>query len=384
VIRRPPERFDAVVVGGGLTGCLTALRLAQAGAAVALVEQYDIGTQASGRNAGSLHGQIQHEPFVTEGEGWAREWAPCLDLLKDAIAGWHALSDELGVDLEVRTKGGLLVADDPAQMPAIERKVALEREHGIDSQVLGRDELLALAPYLDERVVGGELCPIEGKASPILAAPAIARAAAGAGADLRRHTPVRALERDGDGFVVTTGRGRLAARRVVVAAGADTPRVTRMLGVDLPIEGPPMQVNVTEPVEPLVGHLVYYAGGRLTLKQAAAGSLLVGGGWPARTHPVTGRPTVDLEGMRRNLAIARSVVPAIGGARLLRTWWGVNNATPDQRPIVGPIDGVDGLVVGTFPFLGFTAAPVMGDLLATLALGRTPERDLEPFSPGRF
>jgi sarcosine oxidase, subunit beta len=69
---------------------------------------------------------------------------------------------------------------------------------------------------------------------------------------------------------------------------------------------------------------------------------------------------------------------------VLRAWVGVNNATPDQRPLIGEIEGVPGLVVGTFPYLGFTAGPIMGRLLARLALGRDPELDLTAYAPQRF
>ncbi len=378
------QPFDVLVAGGGITGSIAALRLAQAGARVALLERFDLGTQASGRNAGSLHAQIQHEPFVTEGEAWARAWAPSLGLLRDALAIWHGLSEELGVDLEVKTAGGLLVAEDDEQLRAIERKVALEQACGIDSVVLSRDDLRREAPYVAERMVGGELCRLEGKANPLLATPAVARAGTAAGATIVRGAVVEGIVRDHDGFAVTTSVGAFRAPRLVCAAGSEIPRLTRMVGVDLPIEGHPMQVSATEVVAPLVRHLVYFAGGRLTLKQARAGSLLIGGGWPAAVHPRSGRPTVDLDGLRRNLAVACEVVPAVAQARLLRTWTGVNNAVPDQRPIIGTIPKVPGLVVGTFPYLGFTAGPLLGALLADLALGRPVERDLAPFAPARF
>ncbi len=158
-------------------------------------------------------------------------------------------------------------------------------------------------------MVGGELCPIEGKANPLLATPAFAAAAERAGARIVRNADVTAIERTRAGFELTTSRGRFRAPRLVLCAGAATAPLARMLGIELPIEGHPMQVNVTEAVAPLVPHLVYFAGDRLTLKQARIGSLLIGGGWPAAVHPRSGRLTVDLHGVRRNLAVARRVVP---------------------------------------------------------------------------
>src|SRR3954454_18999355 len=101
---------DVLVVGGGVTGCAAAYYLAKAGAGVTLVERHDLNTQASGRNAGGLHGQIQHEPFLELGEDWAGEFGPTLPLLRDAVELWRGLPEELGADLEVNICGGLLVA----------------------------------------------------------------------------------------------------------------------------------------------------------------------------------------------------------------------------------------------------------------------------------
>lgn len=382
---QPVQRTEVLVVGGGIAGAATAYRLAQAGTETILLDRFDLGTQASGANAGSMHGQIQFTPFRDAGEAWARRWAPTLELLKASVEIWKGLSDELGVDVELRLGGGLLVASDERQLRLIERKVALENEYGIESRLLDRAALREVAPYVADEMVGGELCPIEGKANPLIATPAFGAAAERAGARIERGVEVRAISRPRDRFELETSAGRFEAPRLVICAGAETASLARMLGVELPIEGHPMQVNVTEAVAPLVPHLVYFAGDRLTLKQAQAGSLLIGGGWPATRHPQTGRPTVDVDGVRRNLAVARRVVPAVGRARLLRTWVGVNNAVPDEMPIIAALDDVvPGLVVGTFPYLGFSGGPIMGELLAALARGDEVAFDLRPFSPARF
>jgi glycine/D-amino acid oxidase-like deaminating enzyme len=377
-----PTRCDVLVVGGGLTGCATAYRLAQAGVDVVLVERFDLNTQGSGSNAGSLHVQLQHEPFLHRGEAWARAYAPATAFLAESTALWQTLGDELGSDLEVAILGGILVAETEAQLRDVERKVRIEREQGLDVELLSASDLQQIAPYVSDTMVGGELCRGEGKANPLLAGPAFARAAQAAGARLLLHTELRALERERDGFVAQTAAGPIAARRVVSCGGVEAGHVTQLLGVPLPVEAHAIQLGVTEPVAPLVRHLLYFAGDMLTLKQARAGSLLIGGGWPARLAP-DGTPTVDPRSLRANLAVARRVVPALGETRLLRTWAALVNGVDDWLPIVGEIERVPGLFVGVFPWMGFTAGPLMGQVLADLVLGR-PGRDLAPFSPGRF
>jgi len=371
------------VVGGGVTGCAASYHLASAGAEVLLLDKFDLNTQASGRNAGSLHGQIQHEPFLHLGEGWARSFLPALRLLIDSVAIWRDLSDVLGVDLEVVTAGGLLVAETAAQMRDIERKVAIEREAGLDVELLGPEDLRRLAPYVSERMVGGELSRVEGKANSLLAAPAFARAAEKLGAHIETHAEATAIENAKSGFRVRTSAGETSCRRLVLTGGTDLRQLGAMLGRNLPVTAEPVQVSVTEPVAPLVKHLVYFAGEKLTLKQARAGSLLIGGGWPARTSP-SGAAVINPDSLRANMRVAQKVVPAVGGAHLLRSWVGVGNGTPDHRPVLGELPGLPGLVVGMFPYMGLTAGPLMGRLLADLVLGRDPGRDLSPFRPDRF
>ncbi|MEI6039319.1 MAG: FAD-dependent oxidoreductase, partial [Actinomycetes bacterium] len=87
--------FENIVVGGGISGAATAYYLSQAGQESALIEQFNLNTQASGRNAGSLHGQIQYEGFHQLGETWAREFLPALKFLTDSLIIWKGLSKAL-------------------------------------------------------------------------------------------------------------------------------------------------------------------------------------------------------------------------------------------------------------------------------------------------
>jgi sarcosine oxidase subunit beta len=379
----PDLSADVLVVGGGLAGCATAYFLAKEGADVLAIDRADLNAEASGCNAGSLHAQIPHEPFVLEGEEWARTFAPALRLMLASIELWGGLETELGADLEVAVTGGLLVAETEAQMRDVARKAAIERAFGLDVRLLGRDELRALAPYVSERMAGGAFCPTEGKASPLKATPAFARAARARGARFETGRRLVSIAREGSAFVAETDRGRIRAGRIVDAAGAGAGEVAAMVGRPLPIQGFPIQVNVTEPAAPLVPHLVYSAGEKLSLKQAKNGTLLIGGGWPARIGP-DGRPRLDRESIVANLGVAMSVVPAVAGLKLVRTWPAIVNGTADWKPILGELPGVPGMFANVFPWMGFTAGPACARITADLVLGRDPGWDLSPFSAGRY
>lgn len=375
---------DVVVAGGGITGCATAYYLSRAGLRVVLAEQYDLNTQGSGRNAGSLHGQLQFEPYRVNGPQWATDYLPALRFLVDSLAVWRSLGEELETDLEVSTKGGLLVAETDEQAAQVSEKITLESANGFPAELVTGAALRELAPYLSERIVAAEYCPAEGKVNPLLAAPAFARAARRHGATILPRTRALDVQPADGGFAVSTTGPTIRCAKVVLGTGAALPTMTATLGLDLPITDEPVQVHATESVAPVIPHLVYYAGGRLTLKQARAGTLLIGGGWPATVDPVTGHPTVSLDSMRRNLRVAQHVAPWIGSLDVIRAWAGVGNATPDLRPLIGESPSVPGVFVGMFPHMGLTAGPLMGQVLSALVEGKDPGRQLTPFALDRF
>lgn len=378
-----PTDCHVLVVGAGITGAAAAYHLSRQGVDVLVVEAGLPAERASGANAGSLHAQIQHESFVTLGAEWARGFAPALRLLLAAVDRWEALGPELGVDLHVQMRGGLVVASTTGEMELLAQKVRLENALGVEAHVLSRRELDAVAPYVAADLVGGALWPREGKADSLTAVLSLLHAATTRGARLLAETRVVDIETvAGERHrtaLLSTG-GRVRAERIIVATGADD-RLLRAMGVCLPMSGDAMQVSVTAPTVALVEHLLYFAGSRLTVKQSPAGSILIGGGWPA-TIDSQGRARVRAGSITSNLAVACRVVPALAGADLLRTWAAVNNGVVDQLPVVGEV--APGVLFGTFPYLGFTAGPVLGEVLGDLALGRTPAHAVEHWSPYRF
>lgn len=369
-----------MIIGGGLAGCATAYYLTREGVQVTLVERSDLNMQASGANAGGFHAQIPHLTFMEEGDAWARNFAPVVEMLLAGIRLWGTLEKELDSDLEYYIGGGLLIADQDAQMRDIERRMEIEHSVGLEIHALTRDELQSIAPYASRKMVGGCYCPAEGKANPLKATRAFAKRAVEKGALILRNTEVTGLEQNGQGFLVRTSGGDIQASRVVNCAGADAGRIAAMLNMDVAIQGFPIQVSVTAAAEPFIKHLVYAAGLRLTLKQAANGTLLIGGGWPARINAVTGLPVVDLDSLLGNLRVAKQVVPAIGEAQLVRSWAATVNGTADWKPIIGEAPKHKGFFFNLFPWTGFTAGPISALVTSELVMGRTPSIDIKRYS----
>ena len=370
---------DVAVIGGGLVGLLAARTLAREGLSVAVIEAGDLGAAASGANAGSIHLQLQYPEFVSLGEGWARAYVPCLRFLKASLGLWQALAEELGVDLGLVCRGGVIAARTEAQMAAIAAKAGIEAEAGVETTLLSRAEIRALAPYLSEDAIGGGYCALEGKANPLRVTPALVEAARRAGVRLMTGTTVLGLERGGAAWAVRTTRGPLRAERIVNAAGAQAGRIGAMLGTPLAIEGFPLQVTVTEPVAPFIPHLVYSADAKLSLKQLANGGCVIGGGWPARER-ADGTLATDPASFVGNMATAARVVPAVAQARAIRSWTAWVNGTADWRPILGPDPAAPGVVHALFPWVGFSAGPMTARVAADLILGRVPAMPLQGVS----
>jgi sarcosine oxidase subunit beta len=374
-----PQTVDILVIGGGLAGCAMAYFLAREGADVVLLEERDLNSLASGANSGSLHAQIPYEPFVAEGESFARTFQPVVPLMLQSIELWQALERELDTDFEVNISGGILVADSDAQMSIIRRKIGFERAAGLPVHEVSAAELRSIAPYLSDRATGGSLCTAEGKANPLKAGPALAAAAERLGARIFRNQPVIGAAAEPSGFLIRTPSRTFRARRVVNCAGAQAARIAGMVGLTLAIEGFPIQASITEPIEPLVSHLIYSAGDRLTLKQTRHGGVVIGGGWAARLNPDNGRPSVESASVPPNLRAAVNLVPALASVHLLRTWPAVVNGTADWRPIFGAPARLPGFFSCVFPWMGFTAGPIAARLVADLVMGRKPPEAFAQF-----
>ena len=369
--------YDLAVIGGGLAGAATAYYACKRGARVLLLERRDLNLGASGSNAGSIHAQIPFDPFRHLGPAWARRYAATLPLFQASIRKWAGLEAELGGDLGLSAKGGLMVAESPEDCAALREKAQIERAAGLEVALWDRETLADRAPFLSPKMTLGAFCPIEGKADPFTVAPLYALRARELGLDLRRNANVTAISPGQGQFRLTTSAGEFIARRVVNAAGADAARVAAMLGARVEIDAHAIQVAVTEKRPPVLPFLLYYTGEKLTLKQARDGGFLIGGGWLARLR---GHPVVDPRSMVQNLSVARHVMPDLEGVQIVRSWAAMVNGTADWRPILGEVKGVPGFYLNLFPWMGFTAAPAVSEAIAALSLGATPEVDLSAFA----
>jgi D-hydroxyproline dehydrogenase subunit alpha len=363
------RRTDILVIGGGAVGLSTAYYLAGEGADVMVADRDEAGLAASTANAGSLHAQLI--PYDYDGPD-APDGPAChaLPLGPQSIALWKQIAADAGETLGISTPGGLVLADTPEVLEWLRGKVALEARWGVETHVIGANELRQMAPHLSPDMAGAVFCPAEGRIDPLRGTMALARLAQARGARLLKGADVTAIAREGNEWHVQTSKGLVIAGTVVNCAGPWGRHIGAMVGLDLPITGTVQQVIVTEPAPRMVEHLVAIAQRHLSLKQQDSGGLLIGGGWFGSFDPKDGRTRNLRRNIQGNLWVAAKCLPALRGLSIIRSWTGINVAV-DKAPLLGEVPGLPRFF-NNIAANGYTLGPVLGRLTADAVLHGTP------------
>jgi sarcosine oxidase, subunit beta len=355
--------YDVAVIGGGVMGCATAMRLAEGGMRVALLERENICSGASGVNAGTLSLQVKR-----------------VSLMRYAIRGselWSRMDQSLGFDIHFRRPGGLNLAFTDAEAEVLTQRSRERRAAGLPIEFIDGSRAREMEPQLTGAVIAATFCPLDGFVSANVVSLAFRKALMSAGVSLHEHRPVDAINQDCGTFALTSGRERLQARRVVLATGAWSAGLLAKLGVDLPIAWRVNQMAVTERARRLLNGVIGHVSGLMSLKQASNGTVIIGGGWQGVGEP--GAPGEAIaQNLVGNLQFAQIALPALRGLHLVRTWYGYDAVTPDVMPLVGPIPGIDNAFLIGCVRGGYTIGPYMGRLLADYILGQEPELPLFP------
>jgi glycine/D-amino acid oxidase-like deaminating enzyme len=354
--------YDIAIIGGGIMGCATALRVAKGGMSAIVLDQGDLGQGASGVNAGTLSLQIKR-----------------VKLMPYALKGHH-LWEEMGAAVGFAKTGGYTLAFNAREAEMLQERQTLKAEAGAPIEFISSDRLRAAEPNLTQKVEAASFCPEDGYANSSLTGQYYRGRLRDNGIPYREGCKVTAIER-ANGFTLTAPQGKIHAKRILLAAGAWLKPLAALLDVDLPVNARVNTVSVTERVQPLLSSVIGHATGLLTMKQKANGTVLIGGGWQGLGTPQDGRGTVNTDTVKPNLALAQYAVPGLGQARVTRSWTGFEANVPDFYPLAGALPAVpDAYVLGCVRG-GYTIGPYIGLLMGDLILEREPEMPL--FDPGR-
>jgi sarcosine oxidase subunit beta len=298
---------------------------------------------------------------------------------------WPQMNHLLGYETEFRPERVIFAVNDH-HLAQYQRMAAACRELGYRVDDLEPAQVRALAPLAGDSVVGGIHLRFGGQANPQRTVQAYAWALQDLGGRILQHTPVFAIETKRGGVsAVLTPRGRFACDELVIAAGPQTGMLLEPLGVRLPLASARVEMIVTEPV-PLM-RIGGVDGNGLYGRQTLRGNLAFGGGpheWmEVGPQGPERRPTSPL--IR---SLARRVAELFQRGehlRVIRSWAGVVETTPDGRPVIDRLAEPANLTVATMSGVGFGLSPASGHAVRDLVLdGRCGFANLANLSIARF
>ena len=373
----PKKEYDVVIVGGGGHGLATAYYLATVHGVtnVAVLERGWIGGGNTGRNTTIVRSNY----LFDESAG----------LYEHAMKLWEGLSQELNYNVMFSQRGVLMLAHNHHDVISFKRHVYANRLNGIDNEWLSPEECkaycppLTISPDIRYPVLGGALQRRGGTARHDAVAWGYARGADARGVDIIQNCEVLGLKRHPDGSVagVETSRGTIGAKRVGVVAAGHTGVVMGRFGLRMPVESVPLQALVSEPVKPVFPCVVMSNAVHAYISQSDKGELVIGAG---TDQYVSYSQQGGIQIINHTLDAICELFPQFGRMRMLRSWGGIVDVTPDRSPIIGrtPIDGL--FVNCSWGTGGFKATPGSGHVFAhTLATGE-PHKINAPFSLDRF
>jgi methylglutamate dehydrogenase subunit A len=344
--------YDVVIIGGGGHGLATAYYLAKNHGItnVAVLERNYIGSGNVGRNT-----TIIRSNYMIGGNTAFFEFSLKL---------WEGLSHELNYNCMVSHRGQVVVAVSPVQLDQFARRGNIMRLNGIDAELLDRGEVMKLLPYLDYSkdarwpVWGALHQPRAGTARHDAVAWGYARAASQLGVHVIENCEVTGMVMDGGQITgVETTRGRINAGKVGICVAGHSSHVARMAGLTLPVESHVLQAFVTEPVKPMVHHVVSWGAELFYLSQSDKGGMVFGGhidGFNTYTQRGQFFKTKDV------MECAVALMPLMSRMRLLRQWGGIQDMTPDGSPFLCRTPVRNLYLNGGWCYQGFKATPASG------------------------
>jgi len=378
---------QAVVIGGGVVGCSVLYHLTKLGwRDVVLCERKELTAGSSWHAAGQFHA-LNSEGSMSRLQSYT-------------IGLYKELQEISGQDIGLHLPGGLNVAATRERWDLLRADVARHKTLGLDTRLVGPEEIRELCPIMDTRGVYGAIFdPMEGHLDPSGTTHAYAKAARLNGAEIYRNTRVLELKRTPRGtWLVVTEQGNIEAEHVVNAGGLWAREVGHLVGVELPLipmehhylitEGVPELRDATRELATVVD-----LDGEMYMRQERKGILLGVYETPSKAWAVDGTSwdygatellPPELDRLTGALEKGFTRFPALNAAGIRKIVNGPFTFTPDGNPLVGPVPGVPNFWAACGVMAGFSMGGGVGLVLASWMANGEPEGDAFALDVARF
>ena len=370
--------YDAVIVGGGLHGLATAYFLARDHGItdVAVIDKNFIGYGGAGRNTAIVRANQRTQENVP--------------LYNEALSLWPVLTRELDFNLMFNNCGNLNLMHSEAAMKAARTSITTAQFLGVESHLLDRKQVKEMEPALNigeditYPIHGAMFHPPGGIVRHDAVVWGLAKGVAGYGGEIHQQTEVTAINTEnGKVSSVETSQGKIKTPKVLVAAGGYSAAIiNRMLGIRLPISVLTIQAMVTQPLKPLIDHVVSSGAYHVYCNQTLKGEIATGAhmdAWPNYTTLTTAHY------IKHQAEALTQFLPCLAGLKFMRIWGGLADMTPDMAPIMDGNDQIRGFFMDCgWGYFGFKSCSSTGKYMAKfMATDEYPEI-LKPFTLRRY
>ncbi len=368
--------YDVVIIGGGGHGLASAYYLSKRHGIrnVAVLEKGYLAGGNTARNTTAIRSN-----YITP---------QSVEFYKESVKLYEEMSDELGFNVMFAQRGQFTLAHAEGTVRTFHQRAEMGRLMGTHVEVVNQKGVERTLPFINmdyggpHEILAGLWHADGGTARHDAVAWGYARGASERGVEIHQRTEVLAMKRKGNRVTeIRTNRGTVHAGQIIQACAGMNYRVAKLAGLDLPIRTFPLQAMVTQPVKPLFDCIVSSANMHAYIIQSARGELIIGGG----TDPYQLYSTrVTLELKEHLIEAILHLFPFLHEVKILRSWAGMADMTPDYSPIMGSTPITNYWLDTGWGTYGFKAIPVSGKYIAkSVADGKTADI-LRPFSLERF
>ena len=371
----PKAEYDAVIIGGGGHGLSTAYYLAKNHGMtnIAVLEKGYLGGGNVGRNT-----TIVRANYFLPGNS---------EFYSHSLKLWENLEIDLNYNVMHSQRGLINLFHSDGQRDAFARRGNAMINQGDDAVLLDREGVRKHLPYLDFDnvrfpIYGGLLHPRGGTARHDAVAWGYARGADQRGVDLIQNCEVTGIDiENGKVTGVQTTRGAIKAKKVAMVVAGRTSQVAAMAGMKVPVESTVLQAFVTEGLKPVIDHVISFGMGHFYISQSDKGGLVFGGDVDFyASYAQRGNLPMKEHVMEAGMTL----MPMIGKAKVLRSWGGIMDMSPDGSPTIDKTH-IDGLYLNCgWNYGGFKAVPASGWCMAHLMATGNHSEHATKFLLNRF